>query len=191
LRRAILHQPASKWIAKTRCPEIHSWNSGQIQQNVYNKGKFYRAFWIGAMTMMNNAVQVDSLIANEFELQIGGVGVGGIFGVRNLVTYATDAAGNRIKPPFEVTKMVQRDGNNVFNQWLRETLAARASTDKPRRDVTVVAVDDGVVTRTWTAKNAWITRVSYSDFDSSSFEMIAETIVISYDDIEEAWPATT
>ena len=139
---------------------------------------------------MNNAVQVDSLIANEFELHIGGESVSGIFGVRNLVTYATDAAGNRVLPPFEVTKMVQRDGNNVFNKWLRETMSARSGSSKPRRDVTVVAVDDGVVTRKWTAKNAWIAKVSYSDFDSGSFEMIAETIVIGYDDIEEEWPAT-
>jgi hypothetical protein len=139
---------------------------------------------------MNNAVQVDSLIANEFEVQIGGESVGGVFGVRHLVTYATDAAGNRVMPPFEVSKMVQRDGNAAFNKWLRETMSARNGGDKPRRDVTVLAVDDGVVTRKWTAKNAWITQVSYSDFDSGSFEMIAETIVISYDDMEEEWPAT-
>jgi hypothetical protein len=139
---------------------------------------------------MNNAVQVDSLIANEFELHISGENVGGVFGVRNLVTYATDVAGNRVLPPFEVSKMVQRDGNNAFNKWLRETTSARHGGDKPRRDVTVLAVDDGVVTRKWMAKNAWITKVSYSDFDSASFEMIAETIVISYDDLEEEFPAT-
>jgi hypothetical protein len=139
---------------------------------------------------MNNAVQVDSLIANEFELHISGENVGGVFGVRNLITYATDAADNRVMPPFEVSKMVQRDGNNAFNKWLRETMSARHGSDKPRRDVTVLAVDDGVVTRKWTAKNAWITKVSYSDFDSASFEMIAETIVISYDDMEEEFPAT-
>jgi hypothetical protein len=50
--------------------------------------------------------------------------------------------------------------------------------------------DDGVVTRRWNAKNAWIMKISYSDFDSGSFEMIEETFVIGYDDIEEEWPAT-
>ena len=139
---------------------------------------------------MNNAVQVDSLIANEFEFEINGESVSGVFGVRNLVTYATDEEGQRIKPPFEITKMVQRDGNNAFNKWLRETIGARDSDDRPRRDVTVVAVDDGVPIRRWTARNAWIVKVGYSDFDSSSFEMVAETFLIAYDDIEEAWPAT-
>lgn len=139
---------------------------------------------------MSNTVQVDSLIANEFAFEISGEVVSGVFRVGNLATYATDDEGNRIKPPFEVAKMVERDANNSFNSWLRETTDARDSDDKPRRDVTVVAVDDGVETRRWTAKNAWIQSVSYSDFDTASFEMIAETFVIGYDDIEETWPAS-
>jgi len=139
---------------------------------------------------VNNAVQVDSLIANEFAFEIGGETVSGVFRIGNLTTYATDEEGNRIKPPFEVSKMVERDANNAFNSWLRETVAARDSDDKPTREVTVVAVDDGVETRRWTVKNAWIKSISYSDFDSSSFEMIAETFVIAYDDIEETFPAS-
>lgn len=139
---------------------------------------------------MSNTVQVDSLIANEFACEINGETVSGVFRVGNLVTYASDAEGNRIKPPFEIAKMVERDANNSFNSWLRETTDARDSDEKPRRDVTVVAVDDGVETRRWTAKNAWIQSVRYSDFDTGSFEMIAETFVIGYDDIEETWPAS-
>lgn len=139
---------------------------------------------------MSNTVQIDSLIANEFAFEINGEAVSGVFRVGNLVTYATDNEGNRLKPSFEVSKMVERDGNNAFNSWLRETTDARNSDDNPRRDVTVVAVDDGVETRRWTAKNAWIKSVSYSDFDSSSFEMVAETFVIAYDDIEETFPAS-
>lgn len=140
---------------------------------------------------MNNVVQVDSLIANEFEFEINGVSVNGVFRVSSLVTYSADANGNRNKPTFEVSKMVQRDANNVFNKWIRATMDARDSSEKPTRDVTVVAVDDGVVIRRWTAKNAWIKGVYYSDFDSGSFEMVAETVIISYDDIEEEWPATS
>lgn len=136
---------------------------------------------------MSNTLQVDSLIANEFTLEINGESVSGIFRVSGLQTYATDGAGQRIKPPFEVAKMVQRDKNNAFNTWLRETIDARNSDATPRRDVTVVAVDDGVVTRRWTAKNAWISAVRYSQFDSSSFEMVEEVLVIAYDDIEETW----
>ena len=139
---------------------------------------------------MNGTVQLDSLIANEFEFHIGDAKVEGVFSVSNLVSYATDDAGNRVLPAFSVSKMVQRDGNNPFNKWLRETLAVRNGGDKPRRDVMVVAVDDGVITRRWVAKNAWITKVAYSNFDSGSFEMIAETITIGYDDMEEEFPAT-
>lgn len=139
---------------------------------------------------MTSAVQVDSLIANEFAFEIDGEVVSGVFRISNLFTYATDDNGDRSKPPFEVSKMVERDGNNAFNKWLRETMNARGSADKPSRSVTVVAVDDGVETRRWEAKGAWIQSISYSAFDSSSFEMIAETFVIAYDDIEESWPAT-
>ena len=137
---------------------------------------------------MENIVQIDSLIANEFAFEIAGEKVSGIFQIKDMMTYATDEDGNRIKPPFTVTKMVERDGANAFNTWLRETMDARDSDDKPRRDVTVVAVDDGVETRRWKAVNAWIVSVGYSDFDSASFEMIAETLVIAYEDIEESFP---
>jgi len=139
---------------------------------------------------MNEHVQIDSLIANEFAFEIDGHVVSGVFRISDLHTYATDEDGLRIKPPFEIAKMVQRDGNNVFNQWLRETIDSRDSDVRPRRDVTIVAVDDGVETRRWTAKGAWITEIRYSDFDSSSFEMVAEILVVAYDDIEESWPAT-
>lgn len=138
----------------------------------------------------NTVIAVDSLIANEFALELNGEAVQGVLSVNKLVTYKVDADGNRVMPPFEVAKMVQRDGNLPFNKWLRETTDKRNTPERPRRDVTVVAVDDGVVTRRWTAKNAWIAEVRYSDFDSASFEIVAEVYVIMYDDIEEAWPAT-
>ncbi|MGJ3237404.1 MAG: phage tail protein [Anaerolineae bacterium] len=140
--------------------------------------------------MDNTIHQLDSLIANEFALEINGSPVSGIFGVSNLVTYATDEKGVRIKPPFQVTKMVERDAHNAFNQWLRETMDARDSDEKPSRNVTLVAVDDGVETRRWEAQNARIIGIRYSDFDNSSFEMVAETILIAYDDIVESWPAS-
>ncbi len=140
--------------------------------------------------MLNNASTLDSLVANEFALEINGQKISGILQISGLVTYQCDETGKRQLPPFEIAKMVERDGNNIFNSWLRETLAARHSAEHPRRDVTIVAVDDGVVTRRWTAKNAWIQAVRYSPFDSGSFELVAETVVIMYDDIEENWTAT-
>ncbi|MGB1286999.1 MAG: phage tail protein [Aggregatilineales bacterium] len=136
---------------------------------------------------MSEFVTIDSLIANEFAFEINGDAVDGVFRVEGLSTYELDATGNRVKPPFEVHKMVQRDKNNAFNSWLRETMDARNSDEKPRRDVTLVAVDDGTVIRRWTAKNAWIQGVRYSEFDSASFEMVAEILLIAYDDIEESW----
>jgi hypothetical protein len=137
---------------------------------------------------MGKTVELDSLIANEFACEINGESLTGIFGVSNLRTLVTDDSGQRIKPPFEVSKMVQRDGKNAFNTWLRETMAVRNGGEKPRRDFTVLAVDDGVVTRRWTAKGAWIKEVRYSDFDSASFEMVSEVYTIAYEDIEEVFP---
>ncbi|MEM9951898.1 MAG: phage tail protein [Chloroflexota bacterium] len=140
---------------------------------------------------MNNTVQIDSLIANEFAFEIGGEVATGVFRVSGLITYATDDDGNRIKPAFTVSKMVQRDASNPFNQWLQETTNERDSDgERPRRDIAVVAIDDGVEIRRWEVKNAWIQSVSYSDFDSSSFEMVAETFVIRYDDIVETFSAS-
>lgn len=140
--------------------------------------------------MADGMVTLDSLVANEFGFEINGERVGGIFRIAHLVTFSMDESGKRLFPPFEVSKMVERDGNNLFNRWLRETHAARMSGTRPRRDVTVLAIDDGVITRRWTVKNAWIKEVHYSAFDSASFEMVAETAVILYDDIEDSFPAT-
>jgi hypothetical protein len=138
---------------------------------------------------MGKAFELDSLIANEFALEINGEAATGIFRVSNFRSFVTDDEGNRLKPPFEVSKMVQRDANNNFNTWLRETTAAFG--EKPRRDVTIVAIDDGIVTRRWTAKGAWIKEVRYSAFDSGSFEMVEETFVLAYDELEESWPASS
>lgn len=138
---------------------------------------------------MAGYVTVDSLVANEFGLEINGQRVNGIFRIANLVTFSLDESGKRVLPPFEISKMVERDGNNLFNTWLRETLAARGS-NPPQRDVTILAIDDGIITRRWSVKNARITQVRYSDFDSASFEMVAEIAVILYDDIEDSFPAT-
>lgn len=134
---------------------------------------------------------IDSLVSNEFALEINGTRVNGILQISHLVTFRLHEDGTRSLPPFEVSKIVERDSNTVFNRWLRETLDGRHEAARVRRDITVVAVDDGVVTRRWTARNAWIQEVRYSAFDSSSFEMVAETYVISYDDIEDSWPTSS
>lgn len=140
--------------------------------------------------MAHPIVTVDSLIANEFAVEINGARVGGVLRVERLITFATDNAGNRIKPTFEIQKMVERDASNAFNTWLRETRANNNPEARPRRDLTIVAIDDGIETRRWTAKNAWIQQVHYTAFDSASFEMVAEILTIAYDEIEESWPAS-
>jgi phage tail-like protein len=94
------------------------------------------------------------------------------------------------REPFKIVKMVQRDGNNPFNSWIRETVAARDDIVRPKRTLAVVAIDDGVEVRRWTIKEAWISEISYSDFDTASGEMVEETLTIHYEEIEESWPAT-
>lgn len=134
--------------------------------------------------------QLDSLNANEFNFEIEGTVTTGIFFVSGLSTVKFDDNGARVKLPIEVGKMVERDGNNVFNKWLRETVDARDSDTRPTREVAVIAVDDGIETRRWTLKNAWIQEVRYSTFDTASFEMIQEVYTIQYEEIEEGWSAT-
>jgi hypothetical protein len=134
---------------------------------------------------MASVKSLDSLVASEFEVEINGSTLNGIFRISNLTTLKFDENGKRHKPPFEIAKMVQRDANNPFNAWLTESAAARDNTNRPTRDIIIKAVDDGVVTRTWTVKNATILGVSYSDFNSASFEMVEEVYTIGYGDIVE------
>ena len=84
-------------------------------------------------------------------------------------------------------KMVQRDFNLPFNRWVRETVGAKDDIVRPLRTLDIVALDDGVETRRWKIKGAWISEISYSDFDSGSSELIQETLVIQYEDVEETW----
>lgn len=134
--------------------------------------------------------QLDSLNGNEFQFEIEGETAPGIFYVANLTTLKFDENGVRVKVPLEVGKMVERDGNNAFNKWLREAIDLRNADAHPTRTIAIVAVDDGVETRRWTLKGAWIQSVTYSTFDTASFEMVQEIYTIQYDDIEETWTAT-
>jgi hypothetical protein len=139
-------------------------------------------------------VAIDSLCANEFALEIDGEVMTGIFRVTGLISFKLDVktttAMKLLQEPFKIVKMVQRDGNNAFNKWLRESVAAGDDIVRPKRTVTVVAIDDGAETRRWAVKGAWISEVCYSDFDTASGEMVEEIITLHYDEIEESWPAT-
>lgn len=136
---------------------------------------------------MASSLFLDSLVASEFELEIDGEKLTGIFRVSGFVSYAVDMDGVRQTPPFQISKMVQRDPDNAFNRWLIETSASRHLTSRPRREIVLKAVDDGIVTRTWTVKEAFLLSVSYSEFDVASFTMMEEIYSIGYADIEETF----
>lgn len=135
---------------------------------------------------------VDSLVANEFRLEINGETISGIFRVTGLVSFKLDVksttALKRLHEPFKVTKMVQRDPLNAFNTWVRETFRADADIVRPTRELTIVAIDDGTVVRRWVVRKAWISEISYTDFDTGSAEMIEETVTIQHDGIEDSFP---
>lgn len=123
---------------------------------------------------------IDSLVANEFTVAVDGTDVNGIFRVSGLALFKT-----AVDTPLIVTKMVQRDPNLPFNQWLRDTVAAVGKV--PTRTLTVTAVDDGVAVRRWTFNEAHIQAVTYSDLDSASVEMVEERVAIHYASVAHDW----
>ncbi len=139
------------------------------------------------------AAMVDSLSAYEFQVLLDGVVVSGIFSVRGLTSFTLESE----RPPLVISKMVQRDPNTPFNRWIRETLQARrpggpVSTHAdlaslPTREVAIVAMDEGKETRRWVYEKAVITQVSYSDFDTSLSELVAEHITIRAANVTERW----
>lgn len=136
---------------------------------------------------------IDSLSANEFAVEIEGTRATGIFRVSGLVTFKLDVKPSLtkvVRDPFKIVKMVQRDPNLPFNRWVRETVQAKDDIVRPLRTLEIIALDDGVETRRWKIKGAWISEISYSDFDSGSSELVQETLVIHYEDVEETWMTT-
>jgi phage tail-like protein len=134
---------------------------------------------------------IDSLSANEFVVELDGERVEGIFTVTGLVSFKLEvkntSAMKILKEPFTITKMVQRDPETPFNRWLRDSVAARADIVRPKRTLTIIAIDDGVEVRRWTVTGAWISELSYSDFNTGSSELVEETATIHWDDLEETW----
>ncbi len=139
------------------------------------------------MTQETGIQAVDSLSANEFHVEIDGEIATGIFSVRGQCIRHVDMAAKRLVPqPLTITKMVQQDPELPFNRWTRETLAK--PTEKVTREIAIVAMDEGVETRRWVYKDAWISEISFSDFDSGSTELIEERLVIQHGGVEEIWP---
>lgn len=140
------------------------------------------------MTDMTTGIKaVDSLSANEFHVEIDGEIATGIFGVSGIHIRSVDlAAGRLIHRPVTITKMVQQQPDLPFNVWTRETL--ENPTSKITRELAIVAMDEGVQTRRWVYQNAWISDISFSDFDTSREELVAETLVIHHTGVQEIWP---
>lgn len=135
---------------------------------------------------------VDSLSANEFRVEINGQVATGIFAVNGLSSFSLklDDNGKPVGysyPSLVITKMVQQDPALPFNQWVREAIQARG-TVLPTREIAIVAMDEGVETRRWVFRNAWISGVSFSDFDTALEYLIEEKITIQHGGVEEIWP---
>lgn len=144
------------------------------------------------MNDVQDVVQaVDSLSANEFSVEIDGQPAQGIFRVSGLAAFKLDVKPSLrklMRDPIKLTKMVQHDSELPFNRWLRETTEAKDDIVRPVRVLEIVATDEGVESRRWRLKGAWISEITYSDFDSGSGELVQETLLIQYDDIETIWP---
>ena len=139
--------------------------------------------------MVNSIRSIDSLVANEFVLEMDGQPVTGVFSISGLVSFKLDPKQPAlVNEPFRISKMVQRDPHNAFNTWLRETFQAGGEGTRPRRTLTIVAVDNAVAIRRWTVRNAWISEVSYSDFNTASGELVEEIVTIHYETLENGWP---
>lgn len=134
---------------------------------------------------------VDSLTANEFHIEINGQIVTGIFAVSGLSSFSLkldDSKPVGFKyPSLLVTKMVQQDPNLPFNKWVREAIDARG-TVLPTREISIVAMDEGAETRRWVYRNAWISHVEFSDFDTALEYLVEEKITIQHGGVEEIWP---
>ena len=133
---------------------------------------------------------IDSLSANEFAVELDGERINGIFRVAGFTPFKLDVKPSMtkvVREPFQITKMVQRDPNAAFNKWLRDTARSKDDIIRPTRTFALLAVDDGVETRRWTVKGAWISEVRYSDFNSASGELVEETLTIHYEAVEESW----
>lgn len=135
---------------------------------------------------------LDSLSANEFYVEVEGVRVEGVFKVMGLTPFKLEVKPTEplkpIKDPIKLVKMVQRDPNLPVNQWIRESVASKADIVRPTRTLAVVAVDNEHETRRWTLKEAWISEINYSEFNTASGDLVEETLTIQWASIEEVWP---
>lgn len=123
---------------------------------------------------------VDSLSAHEFQVEVDGQVIKSVFSVRGLMAF--NAAGGLSQ--ITVGKMVEADPETPFNAWARATQAGEQAT----RDLSIVAMDEGVETRRWVYKGASIVQITYSAFDTASSELVEEALLIQASEVEVVWP---
>lgn len=130
---------------------------------------------------------IDSLSANEFRVELDGEVATGIFSVSGLCVRSVDlGAAKLVNQPLTIAKMVQQDPALPFNRWTQETLAN--PTSKVTRELAVVAMDEGIETRRWVFRQAWISEIAFSDFDTASDTLVEERLTIQHSGVEQIWP---
>jgi hypothetical protein len=138
---------------------------------------------------------IDSLSAHEFQVELDGEKISSILRITGFFSFKLDVRTTTtlktMQEPFKIVKMVQRNPDAPFNRWIRESTTAKADIMRPKRQLAILAVDNGVEIRRWTLTGAWIAEIGYSDFNSGSAELVEETLTIRFDDIEESWPGAS
>ncbi len=142
-------------------------------------------------TTATHTRSLDSLSANEFYVELEGARVEGVFKVMGLTPFKLEVKPTEplkpIKDPIKLVKMVQRDPNLPVNQWIRESVASKADIVRPTRSLAIIANDNSQETRRWILKEAWISEINYSEFNTASGDLIEETLTIQWASIEEVW----
>ncbi len=139
-----------------------------------------------------NTKHIDSLSANEFRVELEGEVIDGIFKVGGLAPFKLEvkqsSALKALKEPLQIVKMVRRDPNHPLNRWLRESTDTQTDIMRPKRTLSIIAVDDGEEVRRWLVKGAWISAVSYSEFNTGLGELVEETLTVHWDSMDTVWP---
>lgn len=143
------------------------------------------------LTASASVQRMDSLSANEFAVYLQDIPLRGVLRLTDFKPFKLDVkpttALKALKEPFKLVRLVESDPASPINQWVVESINAQTDFDRPKRDLTLVAVDEGVPTRQWMITGAWISEVNYSSFDSGSSEFVEETLTIQWDAIKFEW----
>lgn len=136
----------------------------------------------------NTLIELDSLSANEFKVELDGQEIQGVFRVSGFKPF--DFVNTGTSSSLVLTRMVQRNANNPFNKWVRESISTLGMDVNPTRSLVIVFIDDEVEIRRYTLTGAYIASLSYSDLDTSKTELVEEITTIQYASVEVTWTAT-